>query len=867
MSMIGRQVGSYRLVSLLGQGGMGSVYRAEHVLMGDTWAVKLLAEELAHRPELVARFVDEARAAAKVRHRNLIRVYNVDRTADGVCYLVMEYLEGSSLSRFSGASGPLPAGTVVRLIAQIASALRAIHEHGIVHRDVKPDNVMLIDRNGDAQFPMLLDLGVAHLGTHSTGPGTQTGAVIGTPSYMAPEQLLGEGVGPSADLFSLGVMAYEMATGGWYPWQRDGETRSDYFNLTPTAIYRRQQSEAPVDPRRRVVTMGDAFARALLAPLDLDANRRPKDERAYVVALGGAVPGDEVTPDGITIIDEHARDLLSADHQLETIRAVAPVILASPGSDARYVLGEKLGAGGMAEVFAAQVVGVAGFERPVAIKRVLPELAAQPAFASMFIAEARIASRLSHPNIVSVSDFRQDDQGRLFLVMEYVDGCDLAALVEAGPLSIPVIIYIVAEMLRGLGYAHGRVDSVTGGQGLVHRDVSPHNVLISREGEVKVGDFGLSRATDSGGRALTGTVRGKAAYMAPEQARGEALDRRTDLFAAGIVAWELLSRAPLFTGNMSETMASVLFKDITLPSVLLTGVPPDVEAVVMKLLRREASERYQTAEAAIGDLLRCRDARLDSRDELVRVLRARFPRPGEMPRRTAALATVASPARAEQVTSTAVPTTLGSAASQSVPHVVPAAASIAPMRSRGAALWLTVVAVFGAALAAFAIVFVVSQRHRAARGPDAPVVAASAGHDEDARVAAVADSVGAATAPPVDAALPFASVDAAPMPSPIDAAPPDAGASVAGTIVPLPGRPTQRPVQAVPKGLGELVIIAYPWADVWINGKRIQSTPFRQTMVAGAQRIRLVNNDIGKDEALTVKIQPNKTTTIERDWR
>src|SRR5262249_34902529 len=156
----------------------------------------------------------------------------------------------------------------------------------------------------------------------------------------------------------------------------------------------------------------------------------------------------------------------------------------------RYQLGERLGAGGMAEVFRATIFGAEGFARPVAVKRVLPGFAS-PQFASMFVEEARLASLLSHPNIVTVLDFDRDPDGRLFLAMEYVDGRDLARLAESGLLPFSAVHFVISEVLRGLGYAHELPNGGTV-RGLVHRDVSPHNVLLSWEGAVKVSDFGIA---------------------------------------------------------------------------------------------------------------------------------------------------------------------------------------------------------------------------------------------------------------------------------------------------------------------------------------------------------------------------------------
>src|SRR5690349_5604683 len=278
------------------------------------------------------------------------------------------------------------------------------------------------------------------------------------------------------------------------------------------------------------------------------------------------------------------------------------------GMSGKYRLETRLGGGGMAEVFLGSMLGAEGFSRRVAIKRVLPGFSDNPAFAQMFVAEAQISSRLVHPNIVSVLDFDRDAESRLFLVMELVEGRDLDSLVASGTLPTPLVIFLIAEVLRGLGYAH---DLPTGAdlRGIVHRDVSPHNVLLSWEGAVKVSDFGIAKARAASSATASVFIKGKPAYMSPEQANGQALDGRSDLFAVGVMLWEMLVGRRLFVGEDTRaTLAAVLFGQIPRPRSIRGDIPKDLDRVVMKLLERDLPARYPTAEAAINDLLDCADA-------------------------------------------------------------------------------------------------------------------------------------------------------------------------------------------------------------------------------------------------------------------
>ena len=289
----------------------------------------------------------------------------------------------------------------------------------------------------------------------------------------------------------------------------------------------------------------------------------------------------------------------------------------------KYRLDTRLGGGGMAEVFLGSTLGAEGFSRRVAIKRVLPGYSDNDQFAQMFVAEARISSQLVHPNIVSVLDFDRDADRRLFLVMELVEGKDLDALAHSGLLPIPVVIFVIAEVLRGLGFAHD-LPVGTDMRGVVHRDVSPHNVLLSWEGAVKVSDFGIAKAREASNATATTMVKGKPAYMSPEQANGEALDGRSDLFAVGIMLWEMLCGRPLFAGDTTqETLARVLFAPIPSPRALRPDVPLDLAAVTERLLARDRASRFSNADAAISALVGCVAHPRNGRETMIQLLAER----------------------------------------------------------------------------------------------------------------------------------------------------------------------------------------------------------------------------------------------------
>ncbi len=251
----------------------------------------------------------------------------------------------------------------------------------------------------------------------------------------------------------------------------------------------------------------------------------------------------------------------------------------------------------MAEIFLAQSHGPEGFEKQVVIKRIRAALADDPSFVQMFIAEARVASKLNHANLVHIFDFDRHEDS-YYLAMEYVRGKSLAEVHRrsrsAGRPMPPVLVaQIGLEVARGLGYAH-RLNVHGQPVGLVHRDVTPHNVLLSYEGAVKLTDFGIAKASNRASTA--GMLKGKFAYMSPEQSRGEPVDARTDLFALGITLWELLTGGRLFDGDSDlAVLRAVQERDIVAPASLDPGVDPALSDTIMAALQRDPARRLQSA--------------------------------------------------------------------------------------------------------------------------------------------------------------------------------------------------------------------------------------------------------------------------------
>lgn len=271
-----------------------------------------------------------------------------------------------------------------------------------------------------------------------------------------------------------------------------------------------------------------------------------------------------------------------------------------PSQFGRYTLVERLATGGMAEVFKAKILSAHGFEKLLVIKRILPNLAADKTFVSMFIDEAKLTAQLIHPKIVQVTDFGEEN-GQYFIALEFVDGFDGLALLRSAAqkhvhLPVPICMFVASEVLDALDYAHNAMDAEGKPMHLVHRDISPSNVFIARRGDVKLGDFGIAHAQERESKTQAGTLKGKYGYMSPEQVTGGDLDGRSDIFAVGIVLAEMIMGKRLFTAP-NDLDVLLMVRDGRLERWDKYGqdCPAPLDAIVRKALAKNLDERYQTA--------------------------------------------------------------------------------------------------------------------------------------------------------------------------------------------------------------------------------------------------------------------------------
>jgi len=265
--------------------------------------------------------------------------------------------------------------------------------------------------------------------------------------------------------------------------------------------------------------------------------------------------------------------------------------------------------GGMAELYRAKITGVEGFEKIIAIKKILPHLSDQEELVGAFVDEAKLAAHLQHENIIQIYDFGSMEDS-YFIAMEFLNGQDLQIILNASkinqqPISLEHTCYIVARICAGLHYAHNLKNLDDEPLNIIHRDISPQNIFISREGQIKIIDFGIAKAAGRDNTTKAGTIKGKAAYMSPEQADGRPIDSRSDIFATGIVLYEMLTGQKMFSGDTFEVLSRVRKVEFTPARDLIPELPKKLYSILDKALQEKPVNRYQTCEEMQADIEEC----------------------------------------------------------------------------------------------------------------------------------------------------------------------------------------------------------------------------------------------------------------------
>ena len=531
----------------------------------------------------------------------------------------------------------------------------------------------------------------------------------------------------------------------------------------------------------------------------------------------------------------------------------------------KYKLVKLIASGGMAEVYLAKQAGAAGFEKLVCLKRILPHLARDKQFVDMFLNEARLAAQLDHPNIVSIFDLGETN-GNYFIAMEFIDGPNLRSVARRAAelneqLPIPEVLKIISMASSGLQYAHDLADQQGNPLGLVHRDISPDNILVHRNGAAKVVDFGIAKAANSSAQTRTGTLKGKVAYMPPEQLRGEQLDRRTDVFALGVVLYELLAGKRPWEGSSEVALIGKIMTEEPQPlGELRPDAPEELLVIVDRALSKDRSRRYQSCHEMQGDL------------EQLLVQMGQTITPGRVADFIKAYSPESAPAPTE-----ATDAALGAVEEESfagtgvAPQLIPAQAGAQeeheagtmmldamppPQKSRG--LLYGIAAFAFIAMIGGGVGFLFLKGH----GDDdqsGPVAVERATVVETQKPALPPPPPPVVETPRVieETRPPETRQETRPRPAPRKVAVVEAAPAPIVIVKEAPKPPPPPPPTVTAKG--ELVLLIRPWAKVEVDGHEIGVTPFADPLMlpAGDHAVRLLNPDLGKDITRIVHITPS----------
>jgi serine/threonine protein kinase/tetratricopeptide (TPR) repeat protein/TolB-like protein len=560
--------GRYQILKRLGEGGMGAVYKARDHELDRLVALKVIRPELAGHPDILRRFKQELILARQVTHKNVVRIFDLG-SADGRKFITMDYIEGRDLKGILVERGKLPAGEVVPIFQQICRGLEAAHVEGVVHRDLKPQNVMV----DDAGRVWLMDFGLAR--SMELAGLTRTGVLMGTPDYMSPEQARAEKVDARSDLFSLGIIVYEMLTGR-LPFEAD--------TLMAKLLQRVQQRATPVtevDPDIPA-SLGAVVGKCL----ERDVAKRYQSVGEILDDLSG-----DAKTNGSSSSSSASQGASAASNA-----SSISISTLGPGSQfgPRYRIESEIGEGGMGKVYKAQDNEL---DRTVALKLIRPELARDASSLQRFKQELLLASRISHRNILRIHDLG-DVGGVKFISMAYIQGMDLHELIaRMGKLQTERVVNIARQLAGALEAAHA--------EGVVHRDLKPRNVLITVEDHVYVSDFGLAKSLDTDNTAMTraGEVLGTPRYMSPEQAESKPADHRSDLYSLGVILYEMATGEVPFT---AESSLQVMFQHVQQPPkdprLLNPETPEYLASIILKCLSKDPALRYQSATELLRDL-------------------------------------------------------------------------------------------------------------------------------------------------------------------------------------------------------------------------------------------------------------------------
>jgi serine/threonine protein kinase/Flp pilus assembly protein TadD len=606
-----KRFGKYVLLKPLARGGMGEIYVAASGEIDGFEKLCVVKKVLTERTDRgkANRFLDEAKVVLRLSHGNLVLTFDAGEV-EGEFFIAMELVEGKDLreiwNRCVRTRTRIPLDVALHVVREIARALSYVHNYGdlnLIHRDVAPPNI-LMSYFGQVK---LTDFGLARsvLKQEHTNPGV----VFGRASYLAPEQARGEAADARSDIYSLGIVLWELLTGQQYLQLSD---------LDPATALSLVRHPRPRPPSTKAPWIGPELDEIVMCALNPNREQRFQTAEQMRQALSEVII--RVAPHADA---ERASDFLRGLYgdiikeereererllrgRLDAIAGAEGVFdPAAPGTDFigrivdnRYRILRKIGEGGMGAIYAGEHIEI---RKGVALKILHPVYSKQKNLVERFRREARAASRVGHPNIIDVTDFGTTEDGCAYFVMEHLDGIDLADVLSHERRIAPLrAVRIGIQICGALHAAHEA--------GVIHRDLKPENIfLVARDGEadfVKVLDFGIARSLNRRSRRLTnpGMAMGTPEYMAPEQAigtvsgdAGGGVDRRSDIYSVGALLYEMICGLPPHPGITPQEILAQSARSLPEPlRAVRPEVPEELDRVILRALEPDPERRFQT---------------------------------------------------------------------------------------------------------------------------------------------------------------------------------------------------------------------------------------------------------------------------------
>ena len=567
----------YEIIDALGAGGMGAVYRARRLRLGDEVAIKVMQATKDAPPETRERFLRESRACAQLRHPNIVGILDFGFDTANQPYMVMELLSGPSLREEIDLQAPMSPARVASVLGGVASALQLAHDRGITHRDLKPANIVAHRYESGERVYKVIDFGLAAM--KATGDQTRLTDpqfFLGTLAYAAPEQLRGEEITPAADIYALGVIAYEMLTGAR---PHDGGNQA---TLITNAL-----TQSPMSPAARRTDLPAALDEAVMRALDKEISMRWKSVTDFVNALQAAIPADAFVMSGISRIAPQESGLLS-----------------------KYELGPLLGRGRLGSLVYVGTHRALGTEVAIRVLK-RDEQPNWDVVRARFLLEARTL-QVSHPSLLQVRDFAEDERA-IYVVTDLIQGPSLRqAMAEAGAMPWARVSNLVLQALSAVAVLNSKGGFISG--------VNPDMIRLRAE------DTGGASADKSAGEFLVMTtagirsvqdvlatmreqeLRGQEAneqelpYVAPEILMGGSPNARADVFTVGVLTYQMVTgKLPFKAPSLPELIGQMLQARPAPPSTL-ADVPETVSAAILRAIDGMAANRFESAESFANSL-------------------------------------------------------------------------------------------------------------------------------------------------------------------------------------------------------------------------------------------------------------------------